>query len=533
MMTQTLTTMREVRGAAAWRNEFARLMAAGMPERPSALSIGQRPRVLIPMLVGASELFAVREGFIAHALRQRGADVALVLCDGYEACDARTFDHDSVSMCQSCVHHGDEQLQGLGLPVLKTSEWLDAPTSAALKRLAQQTPLDRILDVHHAGIALGRFVFGSTLRYFRAGRLNLEDPQMASMMRRNLATALLMTEGARRMFETLRPDTVFSSHGVYATWGPWSALARAMNIPSVIYGGGWRANTLICQKNMERRLHCDDIWPAWSDVPLSADEERQLDEYLATREDNRADFTQYFEQINQDQAAFMQRHDLASTRWRRILGAFANVAFDAAEPETQGAFEDMFEWLESLVAWAAEHHDVLLLVKAHPAESRFVEQTPQDWRIATMLAKRYESLPANVRLIAPDDPISPFVLYRLIDIGLVNTSTVGLEMALQGKTVMTTGAQVHYGKPGIVLSPSSRIEYFDTLARLADGTELFHPDRDLVRRYAYTMYFRKSLPFEPIEVQTWEPVGTRIERLHDLGPGMFAGLDELCDMILL
>lgn len=532
MTPKSATSLRPIRGASAWREEFARLMTAGIPTRPAAPSSGHRPRVLIPMLVGASELFAVREGFVAHALRQRGADVALVLCDGYDACDARTFDHDSAAMCLSCAHHGEQQLRGLGLPVLRTNEWIDASTAGALQRLAQQTPLDRILDVHHAGIALGRFVFGSTLRYFRAGRLDLNDPAMASMLRRNLATGLLMTEAARQMYEALQPDAIFSSHGVYATWGPWSALARAMNVPSVIYGGGWRANTLICQKDMERRLHCDDIWLAWRDVPLSADQEQQLDDYLATREDNSADFTRYFEQINQDRAAFLSRYELEGKVWRRTLGAFANVAFDAAEPESKGAFADMFEWLESLVAWATAHPDVLLLIKAHPAESRFVEQTPQDWRIASMLGKRYETLPANVRLIAPDDPISSFVLYQLIDAGLVNTSTVGLEMALQGRTVVTTGAEVHYAKPGIVLSPRTRDEYFETLERLVDGSELFRPDQDLARRYAYTMYFRKSLPFEPIEVETWEPVGSRIERLEDLGPGNFPGLDALCEMIL-
>jgi hypothetical protein len=529
---------RPVQGYAAWHAELERLAAVGIPARGPAPDQGHRPRVVIPMLVGMSELFAVREGLIAHALRLRGSDPLFVLCDGLDACDARTFDRDSEAMCRGCLQQGEELLGILGLQVTRLSDWIDPPERARLTRVAAETPADRVLSAHHAGVPLAPFVFGSTLRYARAGRLRLGDRETLAIARRNLATAMIATEAARRLISTLRPDRIFSSHGIYATWGPWAGVARAVEIPCTIYGGGWRADTLITQRGSFRRLHCDDIWPRWRDLPLSDDEQQELDEYLATREDNRADFTRYFERVDRDRWAFLARHGLAGRTFRRTLAAFTNVAFDAAELEPRGAFVDMFEWLEHLVDWAARHPELLLLIKAHPAESRFIEPTPEEWRIGTWLERRCAPFPPNVRLIPPDDPISTYTLYSMIDAGLVNTSTVGLEMALEGKVVFTTGAGVHYEKPGIVHAPTTRSAYFAALDRFLTGAPDPQqpsgptPDQEVARRYAYTMYFRKSIPFEPIRVATWAPVASCIEALTDLSPGTFPGLDTLCAEIL-
>ncbi len=520
----------DVRGSEAWRAEIARLGAA-VPA-PLAGAHPTRRHVVIPQLVGGSLLFCAREGLIGHALRLRGADVTFVLCDGHLACDARTFDVEPAGGCNACFEEGFARLTEFGHRVVRASEIAHPATLAALRTRARELPVDAILRASHGGVDLAPHVFASALRYFRAGQFEAHDPAFVEIAREHLATALVSAECSRQILRALRPDALFMSHGIYATWGPWAATSAALNVPYATYVGGWRRNTLVCQHDSPRACDCNDIWPRWRDVPLTAEQERAIDLYFRSREDNSEDYFQYIRGLERDRAAFLERHGIDRTRWRRVAGLFTNVAYDSAEYRHGGVFPDMFEWMCAVVRYAANHPSVLFLVKAHPAEVNYHEWTPGAWRTAQYLAAHVGALPANVRVIPPEDRVSPYTVYELLDFGLVHTSSVGLEMAMQNLPVLSTRMGMHYDQPGIVTIPESRAQYFEHLARLIDDPAPYRPDLDLVRRYAYTMYFRKSLPFEPLELTGWEPVACAVDDLRDLAPGRFPGLDVLCDAIL-
>lgn len=500
---------------------------------PAARATG-RPRyqrILVPLLVGASDLFAVREGLLGHALRLRGALVRFVVCDGLQACDARTFDHDPEGYCGSCLAHGEANIRALGHEVVRASAASDAAATGHWVEVARATAPDALLLDAGERPAVAPHVFSSTLRYLRAGRWEASDVRTVAKGKDYLEAALLMREYARAHIAQWRPDKVLLSHGVYSTWGPWADEARAAGVPFDTCCGGWRRNTLFLQHDDPRPMHCNDIWSRVASVPLSGAEQAALDEYLSTREDNRADAFQYIASVDRDRAAFLARHAIDRAAFERVVGVFSNVAFDSARFGGGPAFPDMFAWLHACVDRARTHPQTLFLVKAHPAELTFVESTPEAWRVGQSLRGAIASAP-NVRFIPPDDPVSPYVLYGLIGAGLVNTSSVGLEMALHGLPVLTSGAGVHYEQDGVVIVPRDRDDYFARFDALATGTEPFRPDADCARRYAYTLYFRKSMPFEAIDVAGWSPVGLAVDALADLGPGRWRGLDGICDGIL-
>lgn len=512
--------------------EMLRRLAADIPTPAHGCDLRYR-HVLIPMLVGASDLFAVREGLIGHALRMRGAEVTFVLCDGLAACDARTFDNDHPNRCVACRRRGWENLTAFGHRVVDATAFVDRATATRLWRRALASKPEELFTFQRDGMDLGQHVYSSTLRYFRVGGPEWDRPEFVAKARQYLGAALIMAEVARAAIQRLGPDRVFTSHGVYATWGPWAEVGRVSGSPPLVYAGGYRRNTLMLGESGGMRLfNRDDLWERALDTPLSGDEEGELDRYLATREDNASDFHRYFDRVDRDVAALDQRLGIAGRTWRRRLGVFANVAWDAAEPGSGGVFGSMRDWLVETVADAARDPGCLLLVKPHPAETNFIEPTPERWRTATILVNALQALPDNVRVLAPDDNISTFALYQNIDAGLVNTSTVGFEMILAGVPVVTSGAGAHYERDGLVLRPSSREEYFALLGRIRAGTETFRPDRELARRYAFNFFLGAPLPFEPLDVETWSPVGLAIDSLADLAPGRFPGVDALCRRIL-
>lgn len=520
---------RRVASASEWQT-LLRQWGSAVPA-PSA-PVGRYRRIVVPTLVGASHLFALREGLLGHALRLRGAEVVFVLCDGLPACDARTYDNDPPDLCTRCVASGEASLRALGHRVVRASTFVDPARVGQLLEEARDWPPEDLLTARHDGFEPGADVFASTMRYLRAGRWEAHDPETLAKGRQYLATALVMHACARSALERLRPDKVLLSHGIYTTWGSWMAAAREAGVPFDVGCGGWRRNTLLFQHDSTTATHCNDLWPEVETTALSAAEEARVDEYLATREDTREDYFQYVNAIQRDRQQFAQRYGVDRQRYRRVVGLFTNVAFDGARLPTDGPFPDMFDWVDQVVRRAPRHPDTLFLLKAHPAEVHFVESTPEHWRVLRVLQDRIASLPPNVRLVPPDDPVSPFAVYDLIDAGLVNTSSVGLELALRGLPVLTTGAGAHYEKPGIVLVPGSREEYFAHFDRLACGQHPFAPDAARTKRYAFALWFRKSIPFEPLEVRGWRAVGVGIDTLADLRPGRFTGLDTICRGVL-
>ncbi len=515
-----------------YSQELLAELAANIPQGLSSGAIRYR-RILIPLLVGASDLFILREGLIAHALRMRGADVAFVLCDGLPVCDARTIDNDRPDACTACFGRGADSLVRFGHSTYALSSFIDLGVARRLWDRARERPAEALFSDWYAGVDLGPFVYASTLRYFRSGGFDPQSPAQRIKAREYLGAALVQTEAARRAITILKPDKVFSSHGIYVSWGPWAGLSAAMNIPYDSYGGAWRRNTLIAQHDQPRGFHCDDLWERVRDRPLSAQQCAELDVYLATREDNSADFLRYFDGVDRDLTALYSRLGVNPAAFERRTAIFTNVAWDAAPLRPQGAFSSPFDLVEAVIERTRHHPKTLLLIKVHPAESRHLEATSSEWTMRTVIERRIGTLPDNIRWIGADDNVSNLALYRTIDFGLVHTSSVGLEMALAGLPVLTPAAGAHYDKPGLVAAIGDRGDYLRRLDRwLAAGPD-FSPDVESARRYAYTLYFRKSLPFEPVDVIGWSPESVRIRSLAELAPGRFRGLDALCDGILL
>ena len=63
-------------------------------------------------------------------------------------------------------------------------------------------------------------------------------------------------------------------------------------------------------------------------------------------------------------------------------------------------------------------------------------------------------LPDHVRAVPPESDISTYDLIELADVGLVYTTTVGLEMAMRGIPVIVAG-QTHYRGKGFTTDPGS------------------------------------------------------------------------------
>jgi hypothetical protein len=100
-------------------------------------------------------------------------------------------------------------------------------------------------------------------------------------------------------------------------------------------------------------------------------------------------------------------------------------------------------------------------------------------------------------LIEPDEKINTYDILDITDLGLVYSTTVGLEMSMRGIPVIVAG-QTHYRSRGFTSDPSTWEMYFSTLdEKLSDlaSAQLTQEQVELAWRYAYLFFFVYPKPF--------------------------------------
>jgi hypothetical protein len=151
--------------------------------------------------------------------------------------------------------------------------------------------------------------------------------------------------------------------------------------------------------------------------------------------------------------------------------------------------------------------------------------------LGAFLDDRFPQMPPNVRVITPESDVSSYPLMDACDVGLVYTSTTGLELALSGRPVIVAG-RTHYRGKGFTLDARSPEHFEKLLGEALDVPSDFTPDVELVRRYAHLFFFRSAFESPGVEEHVPGLARIKIHDLEELAPGRDESLDRICDGIL-
>ena len=228
-------------------------------------------------------------------------------------------------------------------------------------------------------------------------------------------------------------------------------------------------------------------------------------------------------------------------RLRQSLGLHEErpvwVLFTSSEDELVGsdafkrAFATQLEWIQHLIAYIEKYPEIDLVIRVHPntGGKKTIARNETQLEEFRRLAQR---LPANVRMVMPDDVISTYSLMDIATLGLVYMSTTGLEMACKGKKVIAiTGS---FADKSFTLTPHS-FEEFESLLDSARTFPLAYTSEETQRlayRYSYMLFYRWNIPFPLVEmVDTYTP-RLRYQSKEELAPGKEPNLDRVCRIIL-
>lgn len=499
--------------------EFVRARELHKQESSLAPAIGTRVAILTPRDWAVHVQW---EAMIAHALRLRGAHVEFITCGGgLEICDrVNTWEGPPVP-CASCTRYVNDAIDAHGFDRTALRTGWEANDPGAWPEI-DEVSAAALRHVTDNGLPLGEFV-DIPAKWFLMGAEIAEDPLGPMTLRRFLRSARRVVAGIDDALERIKPDVVLLLNGLFFFESIAWELCRRRGIEVVTYERGFIKETLLFRRGAPACLgDVSHLWPQFADRPLSDDENKELDDYLADRRLGRRTIDRYW---TDPQFAAVERD--AS---RRLVTLFTNLTWDSAVIGQEVAFPSLQAWLAAAVDAFARRPDHDLVVRIHPAEVKLPGKQTRE-PLGAFLAEKFPQLPPNVRVIGADDPTSSYTLMEATDVGLVFTSTTGLELALHGKPVIVAG-RTHYRDKGFTIDVSDPADFERALdAALADP-DAARSDPDLARRYAYLFFFRAPVASPGVVEHVPGLARIEIDDVRRLAPGADADVDRICAEIL-
>ncbi len=304
------------------------------------------------------------------------------------------------------------------------------------------------------------------------------------------------TQAARQFInwiQSYQPDIIITPNGMILEMGILYQVARALKVPVVTYEFGEQRDRIWLAGNAEvMRQDTSELWTARQNEPLDENQWQQVQQLFASRQ--RASLWENFSRRWQGQPSVggeRVRQELKLDD-RPIVLLAANVIGDSLTLGRQVFSASMTEWLQRTARYFVSRPEVQLIIRIHPGE-RYTKGPS----VADVVRQVLPDLPDHFRLVEANDPINTYDLVEFADLGLVYTTTVGMEMAMSGVPVIVAG-QTHYRGKGFTVDPSSWQEYETFLSQILADPGAFRPERTRVEQawnYAYRFFFEYPTRF--------------------------------------
>jgi hypothetical protein len=187
---------------------------------------------------------------------------------------------------------------------------------------------------------------------------------------------------------------------------------------------------------------------------------------------------------------------------RPVVMLAANVLGDSLTLGRNVFAESMTEWMTRTVRFFADRPEVQLVIRVHPGETL----VPKARSMGKVAREALSELPEHIHVIGATDKINTYDMIEIAELGLVYTTTVGVETAMTGRPVIACG-DTHYRGRGFTIDPNTWDEYLAALkAVLADlpGHRLSEQQTAKAWKYGYLFFFEYPHPFPWRLMNFWD-----------------------------
>ncbi len=342
--------------------------------------------------------------------------------------------------------------------------------------------------------------YGDTQYSLLIEEVDTESPLYHLRLERNRAAAETIYEWMKKK----QPDVVIIPNGSILEFGVVYMVARSLGIAVTTYEFGEQSERLWMAQNAEvMRQDTSDLWSARVNHPLNESQLTRIRDLYTARQGASLwkNFSRRWQGVS-NQGAAKVRAELSLDE-RPLALIPTNVLGDSLTIGRQHFTGSMTEWIRRTMQYFSNHSAYQLVIRVHPGE-----QIGWGPSVHDILLEHLSDLSENIHLLPADAKVNTYDLIEAADLGLVYTTTVGMEMAMSGLPVIVVG-QTHYRNKGFTIDPDSWDSFFSTLESVLDDPQKHQPDKqqmDLAWQYAYTFFFEYPQPFPWHLVYFWEDV---------------------------
>ncbi len=428
--------------------------------------------IIILLMLPGSTFHLFIEGLIGLALRKRGHSVLFVIDKNMLPIHELKKINNESSWDDTALRgyeFGKLFLQKLGLDYKTIDQIVKSE-----KELAYDSKYDNIVE-------------SMLLKQYKVGIITDDLPNIKEK-KSQIKRAISITHQLGQEIVKMRPDSVIMSHGIYSTWGPPFQVLNDNNIPILVHGRGKMRHSQVFNWNKTGdSWDVSDEWQKVKDKELTEIELSKINDYLDSRVSHKNDVFVY----NFGEATSKSKtiDFLGLDPQKPIYTLFTNVLWDAASAQREIAFINPVEWVIETIDWFNRHPEKQLIVKIHPAEVVIGTNMPF---YNIILDKIQPS--TNVRIIRPEEKVNSWSIYDITTMGMVHTTTAGMEMPLVNVPCIVV-SKTHFRGKGFTLDIESKQEYFEMLDSFDPLSVDFKHFKREALKYSYLLFIRYQVPF--------------------------------------
>ena len=369
------------------------------------------------------------------------------------------------------------------------------------------TTVEQWKMLHYKNMPVGQMVLSTYCRYSATGFIDPTRKELKEFASKWMPDICRAYEAALKLYRSQGITAAVFTETFIEEYGGFYYAALECGLDVIKTSGTVRDDAIVVQRRSweSQRLHHAALTnSAWEVVRQLPNYEKMRSEVEKNFEDRYSD--KWLRSMrNQKGASNMSRASgrelLGVPDDRKVVIVFSHILYDSLFHFGDELFQDYATWLIETIRIAINNPDVIWFIKLHPSNL---------WRgeFKSMLGGRYEEeqiisqhigeLPAHIRLVYADTPISPLGWYQIADYGISVRGTAGLEMACLGKPVIAAGTGRYEGN-GFTIDPGSVEEYRSILMSLPEVEPLTAEQTELAVRYAHGLFNMKPFTLTSLE----------------------------------
>ena len=489
-----------------------------------------KKKIFIP-LVETSHYQIFHMLVLAKSLVLRGHEVKVLICNGFlKGCEIKSFiKKDIKNPCWGCKNNIDNILPLFGLDYVSYEDYLTSDDRKKIINLDKKFSKNLKSKIKYKNFNLTKTVNESLVRYYYGNKFSNNYKNIRSD---HINTSLKSIIFAEKIFKNWNPDIVLNNMPVYSAWEPFFMYFKKKKVKTLTISIT-PLNKRAILFNLSDLLLSDNRYNNYLkkriNKKLNLHEKKQLKDFINKRisaTDDHIRTNRIIENCNEE--TLKLKKFLKIEKHKKNIFMFTNLYWDVGLSDQKGCYKDVISWVIDTISQIKDDNNINLFIKTHPAEiAKGMESLTT---IVDIVKQKIKKIPINVFFITPEKKINVYKLSKYIDLAVIYTGTLGLEMMLLNVPVVNTG-KVPYSRLQLSISPINKKKYYNELKRKKNINPLFR--KEVLETYAYFYFIKCPIPWNLTDKAFGHNfTGYNFKKIESLLPNANPQLDHLCDCIL-